>query len=596
MPNQSPSTRGKHFLSDVFIPPSGVAICFHTISVSPEIFEIAWGKTGTQSVNINWGDESGEDDITGDVRHTFLTEGEKFVTMTVDDLNTIQSLQLFYNDGDGGYFSDDLVGIFPPLDKLGSLRSLAMRGGNPAIHSPLKLHSKIVFDNNTGNLFIPGCNFAGDFPDILGANGAYCDASSNKFSRYIPGPFRASGGWNHIELQNNLFPRSSVDAILHDVVLSGVSNGILKIDGTGNNAPSLQGLNWAAILRSRGWEVDLNEPTTQYTAIIHVNTAYMTDQTATFGINKTGETMHVSWGDGNQANTGTGVETISHRYSVAGQYVVTLSSPLDGWEGLLTLDISNGGAGLGGYGTLPSFAFCRNLTHFDCGMSHFSGVLPSFNACTALAYFDCYANMFSGELPSFEACVGLNYFYCYGNQFSGPLPSFSVCPALVDFNCSTNQFSDELPSFELATGLLYFDCSGNRFSGVLKSFAACLSLSVFWCNGNSFSGELPSFAANVALDVLGAYNNAFTGSAVGSFATQKDLGKTSPLDLRGNLLTESVVDQILAELVSSLALEDRAVATVALEGGNAAPSDLDDVNTLTATPTPGWTVTVTSGS
>jgi len=80
--------------------------------------------------------------------------------------------------------------------------------------------------------------------------------------------------------------------------------------------------------------------------------------------------------------------------------------------------------------------------------------------------------------------------------------------------------------------------------------------------------------------------NNFTGYEEGAFTTQPDL---HTLQLHDNDLSESDIDAVLSDLVTSLDLEGRVTCEVRLQD-NAPPSSdgMDDIDTLEAE---GWTIT-----
>lgn len=206
-----------------------------------------------------------------------------------------------------------------------------------------------------------------------------------------------------------------------------------------------------------------------------------------------------------------------------------------------------------------------------------------------LTYLD-FSNNVIIDVSPLASLTGLTYLNCNTNAFSGTLPSFATYTALINFDCSSNTFSGTLPSFAACTALTEFSCYINAFSGTLPSFAACTALEKFFCFENAFSGTLPSFAACTALTYFDCYTNAFSGYIAGSFATQANLDN---LNMSDNAIAVAAdINQILADLVLSLALPDRVGCFVDLSvGTNAAPTGQGITDKGILNGTEGWTVT-----
>jgi hypothetical protein len=213
---------------------------------------------------------------------------------------------------------------------------------------------------------------------------------------------------------------------------------------------------------------------------------------------------------------------------------------------------------------LPSFSNCDFLEELQLYVNSFDGSLPSFSACTRLITFDISVNGFTGTIPSFNTCTLLDYWWCDNNQFAGALPSFSNCINLTNFSCYDNLFSGTIPSFNTCTLLEYIWFSINSFSGTLPDFSGCTNLLQFFVDAN-----------------------AITGYTAGSFSTQKNLNY---LALDDNMLSQSAVDAVLEDLVTSLSIPGRVGCVVHLQTGNAVPSAGGLADKATLNGTIGWTV------
>ena len=115
--------------------------------------------------------------------------------------------------------------------------------GNPALNQ-----LSCSFNQFTGTLQVTAGNTAL----------AYLYCSDNKFTGYTSAVLPATLGY--ITLINNLLSASAVNTLLADVVAAGRTTGTrtLSVGGTGNAAPTGQGLTDKATLIARGWTVYTN--------------------------------------------------------------------------------------------------------------------------------------------------------------------------------------------------------------------------------------------------------------------------------------------------------------------------------------------------
>jgi hypothetical protein len=84
------------------------------------------------------------------------------------------------------------------------------------------------------------------------------DVDNNQLTGYVGGA--VSTNIFRLNWQNNLLPASAVNTILSECVATGVSgpNRIINVGGTGNAAPTGQGITDKNTLISRGWTVTTN--------------------------------------------------------------------------------------------------------------------------------------------------------------------------------------------------------------------------------------------------------------------------------------------------------------------------------------------------
>jgi len=337
-----------------------------------------------------------------------------------------------------------------------------------------------------------------------------------------------------------------------------------------------------------------------------------TDKATNFGLtfyfNGTQPAAIVDYGDGTTATNAGG--TVTHTYAGAGRRRVRVAS--ERLSKIYYFDMQSMSMRL----ELPSFAACTELESLYANDNQFIGEIPSFAANTklknlvlgsnqfrgrvplfvnnpALLFFSASDNFLTGEIPSFANCPLLTSLYLAHNNLSGTLPSFATNTNLVNISASAMPLTGTLPSFAACTKLAYchlgacdwtgtmpsfatcpdlylLDLNKANFTGTLPSFAANTKLKNFWCNLNQLSSTIPNFAPCTLLENWEGDFNQFSDYTAGSFATQKNLAL---LNLQTNNLPQSAIDNILADLVTSLSIPSRVICSVNLSGaGNAAPS------------------------
>jgi hypothetical protein len=98
----------------------------------------------------------------------------------------------------------------------------------------------------------------GDIPSLAGTSLGIFLCHSNQLTGFAGGAVPASLG--NFQAQNNQLPAAAVNAILAAFVAAGRTTGprTLNLGGTGNAAPTGQGITDKATLQSRGWTVTTN--------------------------------------------------------------------------------------------------------------------------------------------------------------------------------------------------------------------------------------------------------------------------------------------------------------------------------------------------
>jgi hypothetical protein len=182
--------------------------------------------------------------------------------------------------------------------------------------------------------------------------------------------------------------------------------------------------------------------------------------------------------------------------------------------------------------------------------------------------------------------------------FSGPAGSHSA-PMWIDFGDGAVAVVGENHSY-LADGtktlrlwmndwtlLTTFYCNWSHCVGLIPSFALCTNLTELVIDNNAWTGTVPDMSALTLLTKFYIQSNSTTGYTAGSFATQANL---SDIEIQGNSWDDTAVNSCLHDLVTSLSLGGRVVASVDLSGGSMAAPTGTGITDAAALVTAGWTV------
>jgi len=170
-----------------------------------------------------------------------------------------------------------VTGQILSLENLTALRNLyahdnLLTGSIPSLSVNLQLRDFIVYTNqltgsipNLNNLgFLSNFNVAGNqltgiIPSLSANTGLIqCYFDKNQFTGFAGGPVSSTLGT--FQAQNNQLTSIAVNSILAAFVAANRTSGtrILNLGGTGNAAPTGQGITDKATLISRGWTVTTN--------------------------------------------------------------------------------------------------------------------------------------------------------------------------------------------------------------------------------------------------------------------------------------------------------------------------------------------------
>ena len=147
--------------------------------------------------------------------------------------------------------SSGMSGNIPSLNGLPKLKQYrvgynSLTGTIPSVSgNPLLENFKAHYNQLTGNI-----------PDLSNCpNITFFDVDNNQLTGYDGG--LVGTNIRRLDWRNNLLPASAVNTILSECVATGVSgpNRTINVGGTGNAAPTGQGITDKNTLISRGWSV-----------------------------------------------------------------------------------------------------------------------------------------------------------------------------------------------------------------------------------------------------------------------------------------------------------------------------------------------------
>lgn len=236
---------------------------FHRIASVSGPFPITYvGANGVTYVQT-------ADNVTTDLIAQGLTS--PFAMFIPANVKTTANVTAFDLTGNG------LSGLFPQVAGNTSLTSMDVSGNQitgpiPPLTTNTSLTAFRVNSNQltgsipslTNNTSLTIVNFGnnqltGAVPSLATNNSlANINVSSNQLSSWVGGTVSINLG--AFTANNNLFPAATVNALLAAFVAANRTTGTrtLNLGGTGNAAPTGQGLTDKATLQSRGWTVTTN--------------------------------------------------------------------------------------------------------------------------------------------------------------------------------------------------------------------------------------------------------------------------------------------------------------------------------------------------
>ena len=219
------------------------------------------------------------------------------------------------------------------------------------------------------------------------------------------------------------------------------------------------------------------------------------------------------------------------------------------------------------------FIFNPNITRIDININNplFAGEIESgaFSPIrTKLQFLRLQAaGRITGNFPNLEDQTALREVWSSSQGWEGPLPSFSSAQTLQELYLSGNNFTGTF-LYQAKPVLRIISLSNNNIEEI-DNFSELPACETFNISNNNLSGTLPRLDNIMpSVEFVGLDDNQFTGYDDGTFGS---LFQLRTLDLSGNQLGTSEVDNILFDMVDNYQGANRSNVTVNLTGGQMAP-------------------------
>ena len=175
----------------------------------------------------------------------------------------------------------------------------------------------------------------------------------------------------------------------------------------------------------------------------------------------------------------------------------------------------------------------------------------------------------TGDFPNLESQSKLQTVYSQSQGWEGAVPLFSAALDLREIYLSGNNFTGTF-FYQAKTQLETIQLQ-NNFIDLIDNFSDLPALESFQMSNNSLSGVLPRLDSIMPIvEGVGLADNSYTGYVDG---TLSPLLRLRNLDLSGNQLGVSEVDNILFDLVDNYNSANRKNVIINLTGGQmAAPT------------------------
>lgn len=268
----------------------------------------------------------------------------------------------------------------------------------------------------------------------------------------------------------------------------------------------------------------------------------------------------INWGDGRTNSgyfTGT-IISITHTYSVAADYTVTISTPS---ASITYLRVNNEPIS----GGLPNLSENNYLTFLQLSQTNLAGALYNSFPWPLLTGLFLNQSLLTGPVPSLSLLTELTEINLRLNQLTGNFPSLAANSKLIRITLDDNLFTGVFPSISHLNNLIVLRLAHNQFTGGFPDITNKAFLDNVFVDGCPLGGVIPSLSGCLVLRNLEAGSCGLTGY------TNSVLALTLVnFNLSGNNLSSANVNQILANFVTNLAARP-AVGSINLSGGTMSP-------------------------
>jgi hypothetical protein len=246
---------------------------FKTTVATPNPVSVTTNMPAGQSLFIDWGDGTADEVIgTGSnvlSQHTY----DPFIVGTSIRIKYDRNIKNIVYFQIGSHY---LEGEHPRVDGFKSLETIVLKTnylsglihGFSGCSSLLNVFSfgnqftaisEDAFEGltNLREIWLNGGQLSGDIPSLSGLDSLnVANFYSNNLTGFAGGMVASGVSFN---VSNNLLTQAAVDLILSDAVVAGMGSGdTIRVDGTGNSAPSAQGYADRDTLVANGASVYVN--------------------------------------------------------------------------------------------------------------------------------------------------------------------------------------------------------------------------------------------------------------------------------------------------------------------------------------------------
>ena len=186
-----------------------------------------------------------------------------------------------------------------------------------------------------------------------------------------------------------------------------------------------------------------------------------------------------------------------------------------------------------------------------------------------LTRWETNTNPLNSPIPAFVGFTSLTHLHLYNTSVTGSVEPLAALTSLTQLYLSSTSVSGSVEPLAALTSLIYLHLSTTSVSGSVEPLAALTSLTQLNLSGTLVSGSVEPLAALTGLTYLN-----LSGTLVGHGGGSGLNALVAIRDLRIDncLLTQTEVDNVLADIYAGRAGYTYATPVLYLGGNNAAPS------------------------